>query len=395
METGEIDDLLARYESAEKRISANLVELDAHPTYTMLTAGPLHGQTAAKYGRAMKQAPQLWVWLSTLQSAVRKARAVRDDGRMNADRRKHLAALLVEPSVILAQSTTPVAERGLLDDGHVELKVTIEQLLTRMRSTYEPIRDAVAEIDGVWRDVLPRLDAASTTLDRLQRTAQRLQVTEPALTTAIRTRDELRSAVANDPASVGKDRGSELDVLVATAADRIAAAQRGFEDLDADLAGIESRLAEIRVLRARAEATYVECAKKIVDPQGLIRPPTVDAVDGAAGLAQRADELLTLDGPWLNTRRKLDVFVEQCERLRQQLVRAEEANRVPLERRSELRGLLAAYWVKAAAVGRAEDAALTELHDIAHNELYTAPANLEVAAQVVADLGAGMRSSVQ
>ncbi len=395
METGEIDDLLTRYESAAKRISANLVELDSHPTYTMLTAGPLRGQTAATYGTALKQAPQLWVWLSTLQSAVREARSVREDGRMNAERREQLVALLVEPTVILSQSTTPVAERGLLDDGHVELKVTIEQLLTRMRSTYEPIRDAVADIDHIWRDVLPRIDAASATLDRLQSAAQRLRVTEPALTAAVRARDELRAAVADDPVSVGHDRGVELDALVATAADRIAGAQRAFEDLDADLAGIESRLAEIRLLRARAESTYLESSRKIVDPHGLIRPPTVDAIDGPSGLARRADALLALDGPWLGTRRELDVVLEQCERLRAQLARAEAANRLPLDHRSELRGLLSAYWVKAAAVGRAEDSALTELHDIAHNELFTAPTDLERAAHMVAELGAGMRSSVQ
>ena len=39
METSQIDELLVRYSHAEDRIAANLVELDDHPTYGLMTSG--------------------------------------------------------------------------------------------------------------------------------------------------------------------------------------------------------------------------------------------------------------------------------------------------------------------------------------------------------------------
>jgi hypothetical protein len=55
------------------------------------------------------------------------------------------------------------------------------------------------------------------------------------------------------------------------------------------------------------------------------------------------------------------------------------ANRRPLARRNELRGLLESYRAKAAALGRAEDPELDELHRSAREVLWSAPCDLEAA----------------
>ncbi|MEE9416722.1 MAG: hypothetical protein V3V01_15665, partial [Acidimicrobiales bacterium] len=75
----------------------------------------------------------------------------------------------------------------------------------------------------------------------------------------------------------------------------------------------------------------------------------------------------------------------------EQLVRAYAANALPLRRRDEIRGLLSAYWAKAAAVGRAEDPLLSDLHDDAHNELFTSPTDVARAEMLVSGFGGALR----
>ena len=69
------------------------------------------------------------------------------------------------------------------------------------------------------------------------------------------------------------------------------------------------------------------------------------------------------------------------------------ANRRPLDRRNELRGLLDAYHAKAVDSGRAEEVELAEMHRDAHDALWSAPCDLaaaEVAVrQYVAAVNAG------
>ena len=54
-----------------------------------------------------------------------------------------------------------------------------------------------------------------------------------------------------------------------------------------------------------------------------------------------------------------------------------------LSRRDELRGLLEAYKAKAARLGAAEDPGLTDRYDQARELLWTAPCDLNAAADAV------------
>ena len=399
METERIDELLTRYEAAERRISANLIELEDHPTYVLLSKGTggtstLSGITAQRAEPVMASAPLLWDWFHKYGIGVAEARSVRNDGRMNGERRTRLAEMLSGDSIVLSQAEIPMSERGLLETGEQVEMVSLEDLLTKMREAYEPIRDLVAEVDALWRDVLPRTEAATITLGRLEASVAELNVVEPSITRARRKLDHISSLLVDDPLQLTADSGAELDDLVNEAATTLAELRRGFDQLDGDLAATERQLAEVRVLRARAEKAYEEATTKITNVTDVVRVPSADAIDGPNGLAARADALRAdATGSWQARRAALDTWSTRCEALRNQLQRAEDANEVPLRRRSELRGLLAAYWVKAAAVGGAEDAALTELHDQAHNELFTAPTDLAAAEGLVAAFGAAMRRS--
>ncbi len=391
LQTEQIDELLTRYGAAEARIAANLLELDEHPTFKILSAGGLRGTTLATVGPAMEKSPELWRWLGQLQRTLNDARGIRDDGRMSSERRQQLTELLTGDTVVLQVDERTVIQRDLLDVGSADVYGTIEELLSEMRLVYEPIRDAVATVDQVWTEVVPRTSGAETTLDRLKADASRLGISDPTLTVLQARLRDVKSALAQDPISLSRDFASDLDTLVADATHQMADIARGYDQLDGDIAESETHLAELRMLRNRAATAHTQSTAKIVDVQGLIRTPDVAIIDGDNGLAARADELRAGSGDWQQKRQLLDEWMAKVVALREQLSRAYSINSAPLRERDELRGLLAAYWAKAAALGRAEDPALSDLHDEAHNELFTSPTDLERANMLVAGFGNAMR----
>ncbi len=392
LDTEQIDELLARYTAAESRIAANLLELDSHPTFKILSGGGLAGQTKATIGPLMTNAGQLWEWLARLQAVLRDAKEIRDDGRMNAERRARLTSMLTGQQILLAVDEKGLDQRGLLDEKRTELRVTIEHLLTRMRETYEPIRDGVASVDQVWTEVVPRTDSADTTLQRLKADIDRLGIAEPTISVLERRLVEVRKALADDPLSLEHAYAADLDGLVADAARETAKVIRGHDELDGDVAAAETHLAEVRVLRTRAATAHTQSTTKIVDPQGLVRTPDAAIIDGPNGLAARMDELRSKpDLQWQQKRQLLDSLMAKVVALREQLSNAYHVNSRPLNTRDELRGLLAAYSAKAAATGRAEDLVLADLHDDAYSELFTSPTDLDRAASLVSSYGEALR----
>ena len=69
------------------------------------------------------------------------------------------------------------------------------------------------------------------------------------------------------------------------------------------------------------------------------------------------------------------------------------ANAHPLEKRDELRGLLAAFRAKMAATGFSEDLVLRDISAEAHNELFTSPTDLARAEKLVTEFGARLAAS--
>ncbi len=374
---------LEQFEASLHGFRDGMTEIEASPSYLMLQDPDPGGETARRYGKAAADAKDLWVLIDACSLQLTAARShVNQKGTSGANGAE-LRRILTEPWF----SVTNLS--GGRPQNHSVLSI-----LAEIRRRYEAVRTGVTEIDQLWVSVLPRVEAARGTLERLKAEADELGVLEPLIGRAQALADDLAERLVSDPASVSVNDGSNLDLQVSNAAKQMAELRTGHDKLDGDFNATEELLASLRVLRARAEAARTECLTKITDPQGLVRIPDIGLLDGPDGMAARLDQLFdnAATSAWTQKRTLLDSWMTSARKLEAQLVRAGEANRGPLVARNELRGRLRAYTAKIAATGRAEDLELTELVDRARSELYTAPTDLDAADKAITALAERLRS---
>ncbi len=371
--------ILEHHEAALASLRAGLVDLEALPSYLMVTNDELGPDTQAKIGTAADEASRLWPLINAADGALGQIRAHVDQNGTKGRHGAEVRRLLNEPWVTVEGDGRPV---------------TVAQVLQSYRRRYEAIRSAVTQVNELWLAILPRIDAARATLDRLDAEVEELGVPEPLIGRARALATDLEQRLVTDPLGVVEGDGPQLDAQVAAAAEQVASLRAGHDNLDADLGSTEQLLASLRLLRAQAEAAASEAEAKVVDPENLVRVPAAAVLDGPNGLAARLDDVFAATGTasWAQRRTLLDSWLGTARKLERQLRRAEAANRGPLARRDALRGRLRAYQAKMAAVGKAEDMELTEIVDTARSELFTAPTDLSAAAAAIDELARRLRT---
>lgn len=388
VELHEIDERLQRYSAAEQRVAANLHDLQQNAAYILLTTDTLKGITGKRLNASLTATPNLWEMFNELQATISRAHVLRGSGtKLKSPERKAIAEILTGRSVHFRTEAAPLASRDLLGGTFEEERVTIDEMLQIMQRSYEPIRDGVVEVENVMSKLLPRVDAAARTLEWADAHARELGLNPPELAQAHARVDDLRRRATDDPLSIPSNAGDEIERLAEAAAGHVSNFRQSRNDLQSDLSGTGKLLGEIRDLREQAEQARIDCLARIVDPVGLVRVPSRNAIDGPNGLAMRRDSVVASTAPWQEVRVMVDDWTAKAERFRDQLRRALGANRVALEHRAELRGRLSAYRAKMAGLARDNDPVLVDMADEAHNELFTAPTDLGRAEQIVKAIG--------
>jgi hypothetical protein len=398
VETAEIDHRRSYYRGVLSQWAENLYELDEHPTYRLLAAGDMSGATGDQTNATMAGAPQLWAWLGEFRSHLDVVDALVEDRGVFRNNDADAALLLGGASISVSRSSIPsTAPQNVLHQLGIDpadpdrVVTTCDGLISLFRSVYEPVRDVVARVDDVWRDLLPRIDAATVSLERAKTISARLDVRVPEVALATQRLEAVRASVADDPLSLSGNVGPDLDALVEAAADAAGRLDRAHGSLDDDLAVTDALLAQLRVLRARAAAAYSEAVAKVLPAGELVRIPSTSVIDGTNGLAHRAAQIVggteTGTRDWQRDRTDVDRWHHAAGRLRSQLERGLRVNRAPIEQRNELRGLLRAYRVKA-SMSRGLPAEIADIGQRAHDELYTSPSNIAEAKALIDELAA-------
>ncbi|WP_380567496.1 hypothetical protein [Saccharothrix mutabilis] len=337
---------VARLLAESDRVAQALLAMEDHPGHLLLRGSGVTGATAARWAGAEAAVVVLWEWFDTYRSFL-------DDVRATSDQAV-LARLLTGPEVVLS-AAVPV--RTLTSPAVAAERVTVAELVARMKAHYAEVTALFEEVHRAW-------SARLAVLDPLERRLAGLGGTRVE-----RLRRELAAAhdrAVSDP--LEPDPGlAELARRVAEEADLHA----GFA---ARVEAVARRLAEADALRGEALAVRREVVGKIVGDH-----PDVPEVSGPRG----ALEALRVRFPEV---REAEVErVESAARAVADRVRAVlEHLSGSLARRAELRGRLDAYRAKAGARGHGEDAELSALHRAARAALDGTPCDLRAATVAVA-----------
>lgn len=386
VETREIDMRLQRYTAAEHRIGANLQELEQHSVYQLLTTDVLSGATAKALRSVSDADPNLWQLFTYLGSTLDSARKIRGTGtRIGNNDRLELAERLSTDSILIGSEDIPLGERSLTGASTRQEHMSIEGLIDRMSSLYEPVRNVVTHAEKIMREILPRLNSAEATVTRLRKDALALGIDTLGLDRIDETIVRISDLSLTDPLSIPANARRSFDDAIHAASSTIAAARASHDELASDIAGASDLLDQCRDLIAQANSHRNESLSKLSQPIGLRRPPSVDAIDGERGLATKLEPILSSSQSWQSIRLSIDGWSDTAARLRDQLLRVVEANKGPIEKRDELRGRLRAFRAKMAAIGLSEDLVLRDISAEAHNELFTSPTDLVRAERLVTE----------
>jgi hypothetical protein len=375
MKLDDLDHKLQELNGAAERISANLVELEIDSSRQLLEASTLEGESAARWSAASVVLDELWRRQGLLEGLVKQGDKLRRSRRAD-----QLRSLLEGPSIELASSDVPLAERELLGSPQVTDRCSPDELLDSMSVAFDQVKTVISRVGEAWDTSIPRLDAARRLLQETKRLADDLgESPSTEVDSAAQTLHALSASITTDPLSVkAKDVDRLIEALEAIRNDLAgcAALKRG---LDARLLEARELLERLRAAVREGRAAHEEALIKIAVPAvpGPMEPPN----NLELGLTEIAE--LAHRGAWRRAQRALEEWTAHTTELLDDARRTLDASRAPIEARNQFRALLEAYQVKAKRLGRLEDPRLADIFGRAQEELYTAPTDLALAAQLV------------
>ncbi|MEV4314601.1 hypothetical protein [Actinocrispum sp. NPDC049592] len=372
---------LERLGAESDRMADALVAMDSHAGNQLLRNATLTGLTKRRWDEASASMAVLWEQFNTHRRLLEQANEVLSrKSRPGPAELGEVTTLLTEAVVELNAQQVPIEQRGLTGPAIVSDRVTLTQLVERMKAAYASVAEVLAVADTAWTTTVKQLDPLETELRSVAGVAASLGVEDPGLTRIDRELSEIRSLALSDPMAMGKVTPPErIADELADARTRLAKLASAKDSFDDHTARIEALLAEITIAQQQAQLAYATVLEKIASP-GLPR-----LTDLLPPLRARLTELPELwrAGQW----RELAGGLDDLERdATSALAEARTQLRLItglLDRRLELRGRLDAYRAKANRLGHAEDRELSALHREAHTVLYTRPTDLAAATRAV------------
>jgi hypothetical protein len=341
------------------RLADALFQLDTAPEFALVRdRAHLGGESARLAADATARLESLWQLYPVLTDAVDRV-----EEAVAARRHDELARLLGRSGVTLPDGGA---------SSPTDLLASLERSLAGAQQSARTLAQA-------WRDVVPRLDRAAATLALVEARAADLGLGGPDLDQARRLLDDLTGRAGSDPLGVDPAPAEEA-VEQARARVESLVAQRA--SLPADLAAARRTLDDLAGLIAQGRDALAATRSRIAAPPGVLEPLEPRLLDdGPTALRPWLGRLeaAATAGNWATAAPELARWRAAADALLARARAVAAANRAPLARRNDLRGLLDAFRAKAGAMGRAESPGLTRRYRAARDALYTVPCDLDAA----------------
>ena len=369
-------DAVAAAQDERDSIQANLLDLDGSFGKRLLAGATLTGTTRQQWESAAGTLAALWNLYEAYSAVIdRAAEALAK--RPGQKELAQITALLTGPSVEVDRGPAPLARRDLADAGREQL--TLATARARMRGAFTKVTEVVSAAEQAWNDVAGTLDAAARDLSGIDALGDQDLGREVAEVQA--ELDRLRGLLNTDPL------GDKVNPAAANRLrDRAAAVAARSADLARLRDGAQQRIAAVTAAAAAAHAAREDaaaaCARAAAKITAVPAVPA-DRTDLTARIAA-LDSLLAA-GRWTRLSSELDLLERELASATTDFRDTERAVAGLLGRRDELRGLLDAYKAKAGRLGAAEDPGLDARYDQARELLWTAPCDLNAAADAVSN----------
>lgn len=384
-----VDAQLARLGQDAARVADALLALADHPGYKLLDSAPLTGLTAQRWQRAAARIAGLWDDYTAFQDVLSRASEIR--GRRAKPRPEDLnaiAELLRGKSITLSTKHLALSERTLLGPSTVSETASLAETLHRMNTDFQLAADFVTAADTTWNRLFQQADPVQERLKQVASVVR--EVEDRALATALAgIGDEyakLRRDVFADPIGVAAPGSAFANRLerIRQDVESVAAAATGAADLRADferrtaqLSRLIDRIADVEDAQRAAERETRERILVGALPAHTTQAPALRA--RLAALAELRDR-----GLWRRLAEEAAALESALDNALTAANRVHQAVAGLLERREELRGRLAAYRVRAARSGAAEDPRLEALYLEARDLLWCKPCDLPASTRALA-----------
>jgi hypothetical protein len=366
MTTVEVDRRIESLSRSAKEQADALLELELDPTRELLEKSALTGATASAWTSASAALANAWEGRALLDDRLERIRELRGTkSRLNEDRLAELEELL--------------DGRTLPTPGEPGARCSPDELLARGAAGVDAGRDLMGAVAQRWDTLVPRLTTASATLRACSELLGELGAApDDDLEDARSELARLTDAVAMNPLAATPEPVSELEARVAAVRARV----ERLRDFRAD-AG--RRMAEARALLAQAHSAHEDAREAHEAALAKIAGTDGPAPASAPDLGGELDRTVALAdaGAWQEASEALERWRARATQARDEARRVAAANREPIARRDELRRRLGAYQVKARYLRLLEDPELSDVYVRAHEILYTAPTDVDEAADLV------------
>lgn len=350
------------------RLAQVLYEIDSSPELALVRdRDQLRGRSATVAAEAAGLVDGLWARYPLLTDTGERLEAA-----LAAGSHQELASLLHTDRITVPDGTRTGAAA----------------LLGVLEADAQRASAAIKELGTAWRNAVPRLDALRARLVSAAASAEALGTPgDPELAAARTVVDDVAAQAVADPLGAELD---EAERLVQRVEERLAELARTRASIGADLDAAEERLDDLTRLIAAGDGARTAAEDRIVNPGGLATPLDPAELDtGDRALRPWLTRLRSQAGAgaWPAAAKGLEQWQKEADALHARAAAVAAANRAPLERRNDLRGLLDAFRAKAAALGLAEDPALTERYRSAREALYAYRCDVRRAETLVRDYG--------
>ena len=395
-----LDATLAELRTGAAALAAALLELDTDANRALLDPARSSGETAARARAVRARFDWLWERHRVLSDVIHRAEALRGDrGWLGPRRVAELEALLHRASVPgqpgRPAAGTPTASTATGSSGPATgTSLYPGDLLVGTTEVIDAVRAGVTATVTACASLASRLATAERRLAELGATAAEHGLADvPELAAARAAVHALSTAAAADPLGVAEADLASMAAAVATAGTTVTSLARARTSLAGDLRAAEKLLAAIVTTAADGERAARATASRVAGAETVLRCLGDGWFDEPRrGLRPWLDRLqaAAAAGDWQRAARGLAAWRGVAEATLTTAGQIVAANAAPLRRRGELRGLLAALQAKAVASGAAELPDLVTRYGRARDALYVAPADLDLADELVRSYAAGI-----